>query len=205
MPRPSSDPELEKEKLLSAAEQLIKKRGSPKLTVSEVAAACGMSQSNAYRYFPSKADLINALIARWFEKVETELAFIVEGTKTGHVHHEELLRRFIHCVYRIKRDAFDEDPDLYRSYLALAADHMQTVSKHVHILHLGLEEVTRFFLEKENIRKPSLADCVTLIEDITVMFRDPRIIAVRRPECTEERLDHILDFLTDGLKQSKTA
>lgn len=205
MPRPSSDPVLEKEKLLTAAEQLIKKRGAPKLTVSEVAAACGMSQSNAYRYFPSKADLINAIIARWFETVETELAKIVGEIPSGDADPEDLLRRFIRCVYRVKRDAFDEDPDLYQSYLTLAADHMQTVSKHVHTIHLGLIDVTRFFLEQEKIQTPDLTSCVTLIEDITVMFRDPRIIATRRPECTEERLDHILDFLIAGIKRNKTA
>ena len=65
-----------RKKLLEAAERHIKAHGPKKLTVSDIAAECGMSQSNAYRFFHSKGDLLEAVGERWFAEIERELADI---------------------------------------------------------------------------------------------------------------------------------
>ena len=39
---------------------------------------------------------------------------------------------------------------------------------------------------------------------MTVLFRDPRNIAIRRADCTDERANAVIDFLIDGLKRNST-
>ena len=49
--------------ILDAAKQRILHYGYAKTTMAEIAADCKMSAGNLYRYFPSKADIIRAVVA----------------------------------------------------------------------------------------------------------------------------------------------
>jgi len=201
VPRPQTDMQAEKARLLAIAETLLKKQGSLKITLSEVAAIAGMSQSNIYRFFPSKAALFEDIITGWFNDVESGLKSIIEDNDGSG---EQKVRRVILHQLQLKRARFDEDPDLFRALMEMASHNKDLVNRHVQAIHSFKSEAMRQFFQENSLPTQNLGKAVTLAEDMTVLFRDPRNIAVRRPDCTDERANALIDFLIDGLKRSNT-
>ncbi len=195
MPRPQTNIEAEKEKLLKEAEAALERQGGLKITMSEIAARAGMSQSNAYRFFPSKAALLKALIAGWFQAIEAELEIISEKKEDP----ADQLRQYILCQLQRKRERFDKNPALFRAYLEIAAQNMGLVEQHVQVIHRGMAHLIERLLISKNLTHLDVTKATELAEDITSQFRDPRVIAVRRADCTDERANAAIDFLITGL------
>ena len=74
-----------RERLLMAAATLIREQGLRKLTQPRVAKAAGVSQSHLTYYFPTRADLVHAVLERAAERqsagVEATVAVADEGVE----------------------------------------------------------------------------------------------------------------------------
>lgn len=74
-----------RERLLMAAVALVREQGLPKLTQPRVAKAAGVSQSHLTYYFPTRADLVHAVLERAAERqragVEATVAVADEGVE----------------------------------------------------------------------------------------------------------------------------
>ncbi|MBW8856399.1 MAG: helix-turn-helix transcriptional regulator, partial [Bradyrhizobium sp.] len=62
-----------RERILTAAEELLRRHGLAKATVVDVARALEMSHANVYRHFASKTELQDAVAHRWLERIMTPL------------------------------------------------------------------------------------------------------------------------------------
>ena len=184
MPRPKIDIDAKRRELLDSAEQLIDRHGTSKVTMQDISAACGMSQSNIYRFFSNKEELLAGLADRWFEEVESELTAVMgtEGTAG------EILERFIRTQFEMKRDRYDENPELFIKYLSLAMMNPESVERHVRKLRSWLQRLVKNCLVERKVSRR----LVGLIEDMTIKFRDPHLISAHRAECTDARLDAVL-------------
>ena len=60
--------------ILEIAANHIRRFGIERTTVTEIAEEAGMSHANVYRYYPSKAALIEEITADWLKPLETERA-----------------------------------------------------------------------------------------------------------------------------------
>ena len=78
-------PTVIRERLLMAAVSLVREHGLPKLTQPRVAKAAGVSQSHLTYYFPTRADLVHAVLQRAAERqragVEATVAAADEGVE----------------------------------------------------------------------------------------------------------------------------
>lgn len=64
--------------ILATAEAHLRRFGYARTTVSEIARACGMSHANVYRFFKTKADIIDAVVARSLGDTEKALAKVMK-------------------------------------------------------------------------------------------------------------------------------
>ena len=60
--RALSDEREANQRLLDAAGRCIERRGSTRISMSEVAEEAGVTRSTLYRYFPNRSDLVTALL-----------------------------------------------------------------------------------------------------------------------------------------------
>src|ERR1700690_4525699 len=67
---------LTRERILEAAEDVLRRFGPAKATVVDVARSLGVSHGSVYRFFASKAALRDAVTKRWLERVSGPLAKI---------------------------------------------------------------------------------------------------------------------------------
>lgn len=136
-----------------------------------------MSQSYVHTFFPTKADLVRALAAKWFKSVEA----VSHEAAYADAPAEERVENWLLGVLRVKRDRFDANPQLFRAYLELAIDHMDLVQTHVSALRNDLEVILR-----DMVPESRLAEAVDLYENATLLFRTPQNIAAYRSRATDE-------------------
>ncbi|WP_422376034.1 TetR family transcriptional regulator [Roseibium sp.] len=196
MPRPKVDAEQIRETLLTAAERRLKRMGSARFSVTDLAADCRMSQSNVYRFFPNKASLMAALAERWFREIEAELTARTDTAARW----QDKLTAFVHVQRELKSARYDQDPELFWAYLRLAEEHPEPVMAHVD----RLQQILASILEPE-FRGPDLAAGCTLVADATQLFRDPFLIARFRDRCTAERADAVLMAVLQELERRRMA
>ena len=175
--------------MLDTAEALLAESGGRRLVLSDIAARIGCAQSYIHLHFRTKRDLISALAARWFAKVEQA---VKEADSQGSP--EDRLRRQVLATLEIKRAAFDRDPVLFRAYLRLAADHEDVVRAHTDRLIEYLSKPLR-----ELVGDEGLEDALQLVEDATAQFRVPHMIVLKRGHATEERARRVLDAVLAGI------
>ncbi|WP_274423900.1 TetR/AcrR family transcriptional regulator [Chelativorans sp. YIM 93263] len=195
MARPKPDEDLIKAQLLDAAERLLARYGPAKVTVTEIASECGMSQSNAYRYYPTKQALMAAFAARWFSEVEAKLAEIAQGQGTPRAR----LRHLLKTQLAIKIERHDRDPALFRAYLELAAANPAAVAAHSKRLSSLIDGLVAETSDGLSGRKINLAATTQAILDATLMVRDPWLIARFRDALDKERADSLIDLAISAL------
>jgi AcrR family transcriptional regulator len=120
-PKPSVDA-----RLLSIAAEHLRRFGRRRLTVVGIAEAAGMTHANVYRYFPSKSDLVDAVVAQWLKALEVDLAAIADAPDPA----DDKLERLIVAIARAHRDCLETDPNLFDVYAAAAEALRPVVRKH---------------------------------------------------------------------------
>lgn len=156
--------------MLEETERLLKRHGASKVTVSDIATACGMSQSNAYRFFPSKQALLEALGERWFAGIEAQLATAASATDLPPLARAE---RHILLQYTLKRDRHAADPELFRAYVALGLGAMRVVEAHLARLRAQLVSILEAAAADGTLGGWSATEAAAVLEAATVRFRDP--------------------------------
>lgn len=125
------------DRILEAAEEVLRRYGPAKATVVDVARALGVSHGSVYRHFPSKAALRDAVMERWLTRVSAPLAAIAaEGGPAP-----DRLRRWFDCLIAAKRAKVLDDPEMFATYNALAADAREVVAEHVATLSAHLTRI----------------------------------------------------------------
>jgi AcrR family transcriptional regulator len=73
------DKSLKRTALLDAAEIAFVEAGFDAVSVAEVARRCGVTATTVYWYFPSKDELLAAVVGRWLDGTVDELEAAVSG------------------------------------------------------------------------------------------------------------------------------
>lgn len=82
MARPRS---IDRDKLLDAAEEIVRSQGAAALTIDALARACGITKGGVQYAFGSKDDIIDAMFARWNRDYDARFADIA-GDSPDPVH-----------------------------------------------------------------------------------------------------------------------
>jgi AcrR family transcriptional regulator len=124
------EPALTPERILEAAEEVLRRFGPEKATVVDVARALGVTHGSVYRHFASKAALRDAVVRRWLKTMMPPLEAVAaeEGPAPGR------LRRWLELLIAAKRRRATEDPELFAAYSSLKAQAREVLQAHVDAL-----------------------------------------------------------------------
>src|SRR4051794_26725468 len=121
------DAPLTRDRVLAAAEDVIRRFGPSKATVVDVARALGVSHTAVYKHVATKAQLRDLVVGRWVEATMPPLRAIVAQAGPAPLK----LRKLIDALIAVKRRRAAEDPELFAAYMTLAADAKPVVAAHV--------------------------------------------------------------------------
>src|SRR5260370_22746244 len=122
-----ADAPLTRDRILAAAEDVIRRFGPAKAAVVDVARALGVSHAAVYRHVATKAELRDLVVSRWAETTMPPLRAI--AAKLGPA--PERLRQLFDALIAVKRRRAAEDPELFAAYRTLAADAESVVAAHL--------------------------------------------------------------------------
>src|ERR1700758_2028310 len=140
------DAPLTRDRIVSAAEDVLRRFGPAKATVVDVARALGVSHAAVYRHVATKAELRDLVVGRWAETTMPPLRAI--AAKPGPA--PQRLRLLFDALIADKRRRAAEDPELFAAYRTLAADAQSIVAAHLdelgalaaRVIRSGVEEGT---------------------------------------------------------------
>jgi AcrR family transcriptional regulator len=135
-----------------------------------------MSHANVYRFFPSKAGLIEAVVVAWLRSVEVTLSDISSGSDPA----DDKLERFLIAWARAQRDGLDRDAPIYSAYATFAAERRDAVMAHRARVRTLLTGIVEDGMEPGPFRVRNLERAVSLVADAMQRFVHPTLVGETR-------------------------
>ncbi len=124
-------------RLLAIAADQLKRFGPKHVTVVSIADAAGMTHANVYRYFASKAALIDAVAGQWLRRLEATIADIADAPDPA----DDKLERLIQAWARTHRELLKEDRNLFDVLCSATETSRALVRKHRSRMRVLMERV----------------------------------------------------------------
>lgn len=161
-------------RIMDAATTFLRRYGPKRATVVAIAEAAGMSHANVYRYFPSKAALIDEVTAAWLKPIEAEVRVIAEGPDPA----PDKLERILFAIHRAYRDKLERDPQLFRLLADAAEADAPLARKHQGRLQGAIQRTIEEGVAQGNFRQIDLRRAISLVFDVAHRFVHPAAIAL---------------------------
>ncbi|WP_373488248.1 TetR/AcrR family transcriptional regulator [Blastomonas sp.] len=201
MSRPLNDHDAIRVQLMEAAEDMVRTRGATNISLSEVAAACNMSQSSFYRYFASKEVFFEAIAGRWF----AELNVIMEDVIASDLSPREKLFQFFARRVAVKRARHDADPALFRANLDLGEEHWEVIRGYVDLADHYMAMILGEAMAEGYFPGHELDEVVALTNLMLQPFCNPYVMIEMMRTATPDNLRIVINTLFDGLANQAQA
>lgn len=185
------------ERVLDAAEDVLRRFGPQKTTVVDVARSLGVSHGAVYRHFETKAALWDAVTARWLQRVSAPLTEVAAKRAAP----RERLHEWLRTLIDIKRQKVLAEPEIFAAYSALAddardivADHIETLSEQ--IARIIGDGVTSGAFETDNPRAAARA-----VFFATARFHHPAHAREWDDPHLDRDFEDMFSLLMQGLKR----
>ncbi|MBV7271429.1 TetR family transcriptional regulator [Clostridium sp. PL3] len=184
---------LDKEIILNATEEVIRRFGPEKANISDVAKSLKVSHAALYRYYNGKADLWNAVTERWLSNLHASSKDILKEDNSADIKLFRLLEDFAEA----KRRSSVNDPEMFANYLKLAQSSMDVIEKSIEdginsIKEIIVQGITEGIFFEEFPHKAAIAVYLA-----TSAFIHPNSFeAVNR----KQNIESVINLLIRGLK-----
>lgn len=189
-----SEGPLTPERILAAAEEVLRRFGPAKATVVDVARALGVSHGSVYRHFPSKSALRDAVTEQWLHRISAPLEAIAaaEGPAT------DRLRAWFAALMESKRSKLRQDPELFATYVQLVAE-TGAVAGHVATLTGQIARIIADGAAQGEFRVEDSAAAARAVFDATTRFHNPIHASEWASPGSEAAFDRVWTLILYGL------
>jgi AcrR family transcriptional regulator len=146
---PQADIPLTIDRIIATAEDVVRRFGPDKATVSDVARALGVSHAAVHKHVGTKSELRDLVVGRWMEVMMPPLREIAAEPGPA----PERLRRLIETLIAGKRRRSTGDAELFAAYRTLAMGARAVVAVHIEELISLTAAVIRAGIEEGSMRK----------------------------------------------------
>ncbi len=186
---------LDKETILNATEEIIRRFGPDKANITDVAKLLKVSHAAIYRYYDGKTALWNAVTERWLTRLHAPSNNILKEDSPADVKLSNLLEGFVEA----KHHSSINDPEMFANYIKLAQRSTEVIKKGIEeginsiekVIVQGITEGI-FFTESpyQEARSVYLATSVFINPNT---FKDPE---------RKQNIESVINLLIRGLKNS---
>lgn len=185
-----------RERILAAAMTRIKHYGYSKTTMAEIAADCGMSPGNIYRFFEAKIDIAEAMARRHYAEQQLEIAAIA---RQRDMKPDERLRALFFKKMRDNYALVEENAKVLEVAEVLSRERPIFTNE-----QLAHERVFLAALLEEGAQagvfiKGDYAFIAEMLQSATAKFAFPQLFSQLTLPKLERELGGVLDLLLNGL------
>ncbi len=185
-----------RERILAAAEELLRKHGIAKTSVVDVARALEMSHANVYRHFASKSELQDAVAEQWLAKIMAPLRAIVAEKGDA----AERLERWVLTLAAQKRAKVLNDPELFAAYHAIAQDARAVIESHVGELQQQIAQLIRDGVAQGAFKVKNADAAAVAVLNATSRFHHPYHVKESGGRDTTPEIKAVLQLVLAGLR-----
>jgi AcrR family transcriptional regulator len=183
------------ERILEAAEETLRRFGPAKTSVVDVARALGVSHGSVYRHFPTKADLRDAVVDRWLQRMHPALAAVADSAGEA----TERIRLLLWTLAETKWTRAQDDPEFFAAFGELAEEARTPVVAHIDFVVGQLTKVITEGVARGEIASADPGATALAVFDAMAKFHNPAARAGWiRPEI-DESFANVWSLLRDGL------
>lgn len=183
------------EQILEASEEVLRRYGPAKTTVVDVARELGVSHGSVYRHFPSKAALRDAVAERWLSEVSEPLAEIAGRSGSP----KKRLRDWLDALVAAKRSRARDDPELFATYVQIANESREVITRHVGALVDQLARVISDGVEQGAFVARDPAASARAVFDATSRFHNPANAASWSDPAIDTEYERVRSLVLAGL------
>jgi AcrR family transcriptional regulator len=184
------------ERILEAAEETLRRFGPAKTSVVDVARALGVSHGSVYRHFPTKADLRDAVVDRWLQRMHPALAVVAAGEGEA----TERVRLLLWTLAETKWNRAQDDPEFFAAFAELAEDARTPVVAHIDFVVEQLTKVIADGVARGEIASADPKATAEAVFDAMAKFHHPASRAAWVRPAVEESFANVWALLRDGLR-----
>lgn len=196
MPRTGLTPAEIKEKAIDATIVTMRREGFDKVRLTEIAKELGVSHAALYLHFADKAALLDAVSERWLLEIDATLDAIAKKPGKTPV---ERLHAWMIAFHRAKRDKVLNDPELYKSFDAVASIKKPYVKCHIEVVRGQLVGMLAEAIARRRLRDASAEKMAEVVWEATLSFHHPKLVAHYIDQKREPILKAVLDSVLKGL------
>ena len=198
MARPHTDIEAGRNALLEVVDDLVRKRGAVDISMTDLAAAAGMSASNLYRFFDNKEALLEAVAERFFAE---KIRIMVEVTESDLPVRDKMYQYFARR-YLANVEQYEMEPDLLKSYLEIGQQYFEVVRGYVDLGDHYLSLIVAEAMEQGYFEGHSIDETVSLINQLVQCYTNPdALFYIGTVKLKIEKLALIVDTIFAGLRK----
>ncbi|GAA3217425.1 TetR family transcriptional regulator [Actinocorallia longicatena] len=187
------------DRILDAAEDVLRRFGPAKATVLDVARALNVSHGSVYRHFKTKAALRDAVTERWLARVSTRLREITAAGGDAQDRLRQWLDTLVECKHRLART----DPELFATYTRLTDETREVVTAHVADLAAQLGRIIADGNDQGLFAAPDPLLAGRAVLSATARFHNPVNIAEWSDPALSADYAAVLDLLLNGLRTGR--
>ncbi len=168
----SDKPDQMRERILEAAKRLLRRHGHDKLTVVDIARSLQMSHANVYRYFQTKAEILDAITNDWLAKIEAFVEAIAARPESAAQRLEDVVLE----LHLKRKQKLLEDAEVFETYRRVAELRPDVVAKRRETI---LNVFWRLIEEGVQAGEFSVSDstaAANALKDATSLFLNPMLI-----------------------------
>ena len=184
------------ERILEVTEDVLRRFGLAKATVVDVARALDVSHGSVYRHFPSKASLREAVAKRWLDRASAPLEKIAEASGPA----PERLERWLRALFTAKQKRFNEDPEMFATYLTLAQEACKVVKAHKEGLIDQIAYILSDGVKQGAFQVADVKASARAVFDASIRFHHPAHSDEWSDPTLSARIDALLALLLKGLE-----
>ncbi|MET0225675.1 MAG: TetR family transcriptional regulator [Dokdonella sp.] len=190
-----NDEALTPQRILEAAEDVLRRYGPAKATVVDVARALGVSHGSVYRHFASKAALRDAVVERWLARSGAPLAKIAADRGKA----AKRLRRWFDTLIAGKREKALGDAELFATYYALTKDAREIVKAYADQRFAEIETMIAEGIASGDFRAVDAKSTALALWNATTRFHNPTHASEWEGPDIDAAFDDLWTLLMRGL------
>jgi AcrR family transcriptional regulator len=191
-----NEPVLTRERILEAAEDVLRRYGPEKATVVDVARVLGVSHGSVYRHFPSKAALRDAVAEQWLMRLVEPLVAIVNEDRPA----PERLRRWLDSLIAAKQKRGSDDPEMFANYVELAEESREVIKAHVERLKGQLTQIIADGIARGEFSVDDPTAAAQAVFDATTRFHNPAHAAQWKDPAIDAAFEQVWKLILRGLQ-----
>ena len=190
------DTPLDRDRILDAATETLRRFGPEKTNVVDVARALDVTHGSLYRYFPDKRALLDAVVERWLRRLCDGLPGIAASPEPA----DARLQHWLLALIALKQEFALQDRELFAAYNQIADLARAVIERHIADLLGQIVGIIQSGIAAGVFREQDAAAAARSVFRATAYFHHPYHV-LGQPEAPEPgEVARLVRLAVDGLR-----